>query len=226
MRTRLLFTLLRQGCLLWALWWSALAAADPAVQNVQLLAKGQDVVLNADVELSLSAAMEGAARRGIPLYFSVEVELLKPRWYWFNNLTVAHSQTWRILHNPLTRQWRVDWGSLALPVGSMEEALSLVRHVRGWRIAHVDEIDPDATYQGRVRARFDASRLPKPLQFSTLSDSEWSVATPWQSFDVAIEADAASAAHRAELPLEPEAEVPAPDRTDPPSTQDQERARP
>lgn len=200
MRTRPLFTLLRHGCLLLALWWGALAAAEPGVDNVQLLARGQDIVLNADVALPLNAAMESAARRGIPLYFTMEVELLKPRWYWFNNLIIAHNQTWRILHNPLTRQWRVDWGSLALPVGSMEEALSLVRHVRGWRIAGIDDLDPDTIYQGRIRARFDASRLPKPLQFSTLSDAEWAVSTSWRSFDVIIDTDAVPVAASQETP--------------------------
>ncbi len=162
------------------------AAADPAVQSVELVERGRDLLLSADVSLDLNDQLEDAVSRGLPLYFSVEVEIRRPRWYWFDEVVLASNQTWRIVYNPLTRQWRVHSGNLALPVGSLGEALSVVRHVRHWRIGDRDALEPDTRYQGRLRVRFDISQLSKPFQVNALNSSDWSLATPWTDFEVRL----------------------------------------
>ncbi|VCU70481.1 hypothetical protein PIGHUM_02553 [Pigmentiphaga humi] len=170
-----------------ALTWGGVAtAAEPAVQSVSLAERGRDLLLSADVSLDLNNQLEDAVSRGLPLYFSVEVEIRKPRWYWFDEVVLASNQTWRIVYNPLTRQWRVHSGNLALPVGSLAEALSVVRHVRSWRIGERDALQADTAYQGRLRVRFDVSQLSKPFQVNALNSSDWSLATPWTDFDVRL----------------------------------------
>ena len=37
--------------------------------------------------LSLSPQLEDAVNKGVPLYFLVEFELLRPRWYWWDERT-------------------------------------------------------------------------------------------------------------------------------------------
>ncbi len=162
------------------------SASGPAVQSVTLTERGRDLLLSADVSLELNNQLADAAERGLPLYFSVEVEIRRPRWYWFDQVVLASSQTWRIVHNPLTRQWRVNSGSLALPVGSLSEALSVVRFVRNWRIADRDVLEPGTEYEGRMRVRFDVSQLSKPFQVNALNSSDWSLATPWTVFSVQV----------------------------------------
>ncbi|OVZ64817.1 hypothetical protein CDO44_01010 [Pigmentiphaga sp. NML080357] len=172
------------------LWGSTVAASEPAVQSVTLTERGRDLLLSADVSLDLNSQLEDAVSRGLPLYFSVEVEIRRPRWYWFDEVVLSSTQTWRIVYNPLTRQWRVHSGNLALPVGSLVEALSVVRHVRNWRIGERDALRADDRYEGRLRVRFDISQLSKPFQVNALNSSEWSLATPWTEFDVRIGKDA------------------------------------
>ncbi|WP_420223249.1 DUF4390 domain-containing protein [Pigmentiphaga litoralis] len=161
-------------------------ADAPMVQAVSLAERGRDLVLNADVSLNLNNQLEDAAERGLPLFFTVEVEINRPRWYWFDETVLTATQTWRIAHNPLTHQWRVSSGSLALPVSSLSEALSVVRHVRNWRIADKDAFKPGANHEGRMRVRFDVSQLSKAFQVNALNSSDWSLATPWTEFSTQV----------------------------------------
>lgn len=164
----------------------AYANESPMVQSVTLSERGRDLVLSADVTLSLNHQLEDAAERGLPLYFTVEVQINRPRWYWFDETVLTATQTWRIIHNPLTHQWRVSSGSLALPVSSLSEALSVVRHIRNWRIADRDQFKPNSNHEGRMRVRFDVSQLSKAFQVNALNSSDWSLATPWTEFSVAL----------------------------------------
>lgn len=168
------------------------AAESPTVQSVSLSERGNDLVLSADVALSLNSQLESAAERGLPLYFTVEVEITRPRWYWFNESVLTATQTWRIVHNPLTHQWRVSSGNLALPVSSLSEGLSVVRHVRNWRIADRTSIKAGSNLEGRMRVRFDVSQLSKAFQVNALNSSDWSLATPWTEFAVQVNRDQSS----------------------------------
>ncbi|WP_345249514.1 DUF4390 domain-containing protein, partial [Pigmentiphaga soli] len=163
---------------------------EPSIQSVEVAARGHDLVLNADISLELNSQLQDAADRGLPLYFTAEVEISRPRWYWFDETVLTASQTWRIMHNPLTGQWRVSTGVLALPLGSLSEALSVVRHIRTWRIADRGVLRDDVDYEGRLRVRFDLSQLSKPFQVNALNSGDWSLTTQWASFPVRVAADA------------------------------------
>nr|WP_257022553.1 DUF4390 domain-containing protein [Pigmentiphaga litoralis] len=185
------------------------AADAPMVQAVSLAERGRDLVLNADVSLNLNNQLEDAAERGLPLFFTVEVEINRPRWYWFDETVLTATQTWRIAHNPLTHQWRVSSGSLALPVSSLSEALSVVRHVRNWRIADKDAFKPGSNHEGRMRVRFDVSQLSKAFQVNALNSSDWSLATPWTEFSTQVVRETLPPVPVAPAPTAP---APVPDR--------------
>src|SRR5262245_57346761 len=64
--------------------------------------------LDAVFDVQFSQRLEEAVNRGVPLYFVVEFELAKPRWYWFDDKPVQLSQTYRISYTPLLRQYRLS----------------------------------------------------------------------------------------------------------------------
>jgi len=117
---------------------------------------------------------------------------------------LSSNQTWRIIHNPLTRQWRVSAGVLALPVGSLSEALSVVRHVRTWRIADRDALKGATEYEGRMRVRFDVSQLSK---VNALNSNDWSQSTPWTDFAVTVKMDYGNGNGNSTAPATPVAPV-------------------
>lgn len=161
-------------------------AADPRVVSIEPAVRNGHVVIDADIDLTLNGQLRDAAERGVPLYFTADLIITRSRWWWLDSTVVDTSMTWRIVYNALTRQWRAGVGELSLPVGSLQDALDLVRHIRGWAVADAADLSPGIKYEGRLRLRLDTSLLARPFQVNALNSSSWSLATPWAEFDFAI----------------------------------------
>jgi hypothetical protein len=80
----------------------------------------------------------------------------------------------------------VGLGELSLPVHSLDDAMDMVRHIRGWAVADAAEIKPGIRYDGQLRVRLDTSMLARPFQVNALNSRSWSLSTPWTDFDFAI----------------------------------------
>ncbi len=94
--------------------------------------------------------------------------------------------TWRVQYNALTRQWRVGTGDLSMPAPSLDEALTLVRHIRNWDITASSNLEADTMYTGQIRLRLDTSHLARPFQVNALNSSAWSLTTPWKEFTFSV----------------------------------------
>src|SRR5699024_1824256 len=124
-----------------------------------------------------------------PLHFTLDIEIVARRWWWFDKVVAKERRTWRVVYNALTRQWRVGTGELSLPETSLEDALARIRQVRNWSVADVADLDSGIEYQGRARLRLDTSQLARPFQVDALNSSAWSLATSWKSFSFSIPPD-------------------------------------
>lgn len=163
-----------------------LAASGPAVERVEPVVHDGALFIEADTRFELSGELRDAAYRGVTLYFTADVEIVSRRWWWFDKVIVDDQQTWRVVYNALTRQWRVGSGDLALPESSLDAALDPIRHIRGWPVAETASLDPGETYEGRIRLRLDTSLLARPFQVNAINSSAWSLATPWKNFSFSI----------------------------------------
>jgi hypothetical protein len=127
--------------------------------------------------------LEDAITHGIPLYFTTEVELTRPRWYWFDEKTINASQTIRLSYNVLTRQYRVAiGGSLQQNFSSLDDALSLIRRPSRWVVAEKGRLKAGEHYHVAVRNRLDVTQLPKPFQINALNNSDWRLSSDWKRF--------------------------------------------
>ena len=161
----------------------ALATSTGAyVERVDPVVRDNQLYIDADVQFEVSPELRNAAQKGIPIYFTAELEIVSERWWWFDNVLADKQLTWRIVYNVLTRQWRVGTGELTLPEASFDDALSFVRNIRSWAVADVADLDADKEYSGRIRVRLDTSKLPRPFQIDAYNSSAWSLATPWKDF--------------------------------------------
>lgn len=137
--------------------------------------------LSATFDLDLNRELEDAIMRGIPLYFTTEVQVVRPRRYWFDETTLTTSQTIKVSHNVLTRQYRaaID-GGLHRNFNTLDEALSMVRNPGRWLIAEKGMLKPGETYHAFVRMGLDIAQLPKPFQVNALNNSDWRVSSDWK----------------------------------------------
>jgi len=129
-----------------------------------------------DVELPLS--LREAVDHCIALYFAIELEVSRSRWYWFDKRLLDDSIEYRLSFSPLTRQYRLARGGLAQPFDSLDQALATMRRVTQWRVADATLFDGGNT-RARIRLRLDTSMLPKPFQVSALTDRDWTLASDW-----------------------------------------------
>lgn len=150
--------------------------------------RDEKLFINADIDFELSDELREVALKGVPLHFTADVEITSQRWWWFDKTEIKESQTWRVVYNALTRQWRVGSGDLLLPESSLADAMYPMRHIRDWAVAYVIDLDPDKTYHGRLRLRLDTSLLTRPLQVDALNGRAWSLATPWKNFSFSVDA--------------------------------------
>lgn len=171
----------------WLLFAAPLAAhADGIeVKKAALVAAEDGYFLEADFDIALTHTLEDALNKGVPLYFILEFELIRPRWYWFNEKVANAQQQYRVSFNALTRQYRVGVGTLYQNFGSLPEALGFLSRVRLSELAEPGALSKGTRYTAAVRLRLDTSQLPRPFQISAVGSREWSVASDWYRWTVA-----------------------------------------
>jgi hypothetical protein len=145
------------------------------------------VVLDAEFDFELPWVLVDAVNRGVALYFVVDFELYRERWYWFDRKVVGQSLTYRLTYSPLTRQYRLARGTLALPYDTLDDALASLRRIRGWKVLERGTLKPDEDYRAQLRMRLDTSQLPKPFQINALTNRDWTLASDWRSVNVTAE---------------------------------------
>jgi hypothetical protein len=146
-----------------------------------------EVLVSAVVQFELPSAVEDALQRGLPLFFMVEADILRARWYWYDKKVTTAERQLRLAYQPLTRRWRLTVTSgaskgsnLGLSLNqnfdTLPLALTAIKRISRWKIADVNELELSQIYRVELRFRLDISRLPLPFQIGTIGQSEWSVA--------------------------------------------------
>jgi len=168
---------------------SALAGAPDAladeieVTDVRLVATEDGVVLGADFAFDLNPRLAEAVTNGVPLYFAVEFELTRPRWYWFDEKAAVKRLQLRLSYHALSRHYRLSTGMLQQNYPTLEEALNVLRRVRNWQVVDRSTALADATYEVAVRMRLDVTLLPKPFQLSALTSRDLNLESSWKRFN-------------------------------------------
>ena len=148
-------------------------------RNVSVVQGDDGLVVRADFEFELTQRLEEALDHGVALYFVVEFELVRPRWYWFDEKAAAEKLTRRLIYHPLSRQYRVSRGALYQNFATLAEALRTVGTVRDWAVVERERLKPDEGYVALLRMHLDTTQLPKPLQVSAFASREWTLASDW-----------------------------------------------
>ncbi|WP_303785750.1 DUF4390 domain-containing protein [Azovibrio restrictus] len=170
-------------CLLGPAAW----AGSIDIRNPQLLPGEEGYTLSADFRIDFNPRLEEAVTKGVTLYFVLDFELERPRWYWVDEKVVSRSQTWRLSYHALTRQYRLSTGTLHQSFASLEEALQMLSRVRRWLVIE-GPLKPGDSYQAALRLRLDISQLPKPFQVSALASRDWNLNSDWQQWKFVVPA--------------------------------------
>ena len=166
-------------CVLFLLAALAAQATDLSIRNPQLLANDEGYSLAADFNINFNSRLEEAVNKGIVLYFTVDFELTRSRWYWFDEQVVRRSKTFQLSYHALTRQYRLSTGALHQSYAALDEALRVMSHLRNWQVLEKSDIRVDQTYLAALRMRLDLTQMPKTFQVSALSNKDWNLSSDW-----------------------------------------------
>lgn len=173
------------------------------VRSASLRPTEAGLVLDADFELELTPRLADVVVNGVPLYFRVDFELTRPRWYWFDETTATERLQLRLSYHALSRQYRLSTGLLQQNFASLEEALNVLKRIRNWLVVDRSVALSGEDYQAAVRMRHDVSMLPKPFQLSALTGRELHLESPWYRFTVSALEQAPAPVESRELPGTP-----------------------
>jgi hypothetical protein len=158
-------------------------ADEIAIREARLVAGDDGVALHADFGVTLTPRLENALHKGVALFFTVEFECTRPRWYWFDERVATVSRTTRVYYHALTRTYRLSTGTLHQSLPSLDEALRVLGRVRHLVVLEPGQLSPETTYVAATRIRLDVSQLPKPFQVSALANREWTLASDWARWE-------------------------------------------
>ena len=163
---------------------TAACAQEIEVRDVALRSVEEGLALDADFAFELTPRLADVVANGVPLYFRVEFELTRRRWYWFDETAASQRLQLRLSYHALSRQYRVSTGLLQQSFPTLEEALNVIKRVRNWLVVERTVKLADADYDAAVRMRLDTTLLPKPFQLSALTGRDLQLESPWKRFIV------------------------------------------
>jgi len=159
-------------------------ANDIEVSDARLRSVEEGLVLDADFAFELTPRLAEALANGVPLYFRVDFALTRSRWYWWDETAAEHDLRLRLSYHALSRHYRLSTGTLQRSFPTLQEALDVLRHLRGWLVVDRTVTFADADYEAAVRMRLDTGLLPKPFQLSALTSRDLNLESPWRRFIV------------------------------------------
>ena len=183
--TRIVASLRRMFFAIVCVVFATAAAAEGISVRSASIEPGEDGwQLEAEFDVQFSSRLEEAVNRGVPLYFIVEFELSRPRWYWFDEKPVQLSQTFKVSYTPLLRQYRLSVGNVYQNFTRLEEVTRVLSRVRSWHVADRFSLKKDMSYQAGVRMRLDTAQLPKPFQVNAIASRDWTLTSEWHRWTI------------------------------------------
>jgi hypothetical protein len=139
--------------------------------------------LAANYAFELNHDLEDAIQHGVKLYFTTEIELTRPRWWWTDDKAVSSRQTVHISYDVLLRQYYVSVdGSVHQSFPTLGDALLMIRRPGRWLIAPKGALKPGETYDVSLRMFMDRQLLQKPLQVNAFNNAGWQFSSNKKTF--------------------------------------------
>lgn len=163
---------------------SPAGAEGLTVKSAELFLSEDGWAVDADIDVNINPALEEALTKGVTLYFVAEFELVRPRSYWFGETLASRQQQFRLRYNALTRQYQLSTGIIHRNLDSLDEVRHALGQIRGWKVVDRNVLKKGQDYRAGLSMRLDTSRLPKPLQLSTMGSRDWNLDSGWHYWTV------------------------------------------
>lgn len=163
----------------------SLQAAE--ITQFQTERSDEGVLVSTQVRFDMPLVMEDTLAKGIPLFFVMEGQVVRERWYWIDKKICTSERRIRLAFQPLMRRWRLTISNgagadsnlgllLNQSFDSLGQALASLKRVARWNICDANELDAGQRYRVEFKFRLDVNELPRPFQIGALGQSDWDIA--------------------------------------------------
>lgn len=178
------------ACLLclagWAWWGDSRAQSAPVITQMQVERAPEGLLLSATLQFDMPEQVEDALRKGIPMHFLMQAQVLRERWYWSDQEMAQSARYLRLSYQPLTRRWRLHISptpftgsglglALSQTYDELADAMAAMQRVARWKIAENGQVPEDTPVTVHMRFGLDLSQLPRPLQIGAMGRAGWNL---------------------------------------------------
>ncbi|WJW75624.1 DUF4390 domain-containing protein [Thiohalobacter sp. IOR34] len=164
------------------------AEAVPRFQVRDLNTELRDGVyrLDANIVFPLSAPVKEALENGVPLVFELQMEVIRPRdWLWDETLA-ALSLRYRLRYHALSERYVLENLSTGVRQSypSLNEALYRLGTLRDFPLLDRQLLPSGGTFLARLRAVLDIEALPTPLRVMAYVSRAWWLGSDWYQWQL------------------------------------------
>jgi hypothetical protein len=185
--TRVILRYINLMCLsvCFASFWTSNAFAQSfAVQNARTELVGKIYRLDASLKYKFPPKALEALENGVTLILALDIEVIKPRRYMWNEEIATLEQRYEIKYLALTDQYLLsnkNSGSQFV-YSTLDEALATLEKINDLPIIDAHLLDKDEFYMVQIRSRLDFDSLPPPLRLKAYFSNDWWLTSGWYSW--------------------------------------------
>jgi hypothetical protein len=137
--------------------------------------------LEARLQLILSDEALDALNSGVPLTIELNVEVIRVRGLWLDDLEAELTVTYELEYRPLSQRYIVrnlnsgDQNSFA----TLYSALNNLGRIQGLPVIDDALLEPGSAYRMRLRALLSTRQLPAQLRILFFWRSQWQLKSDW-----------------------------------------------
>ncbi len=137
--------------------------------------------LEARLQLILSAEALDALNSGVPLTIELNLEVIRVRGLWIDDLEAALTVTYELEYRPLSQRYILrnlnsgDQNSFA----TLYSALNNLGRIQGLPVIDDALLEPGSAYRMRLRALLSTRQYPAPLRILFFWRSQWQLKSDW-----------------------------------------------
>lgn len=153
--------------------WAKETRATPLLPSIQ----GQQLVVDGQVTLGMTPTMEKALLHGIAIEYRIQVSLIDPeKWFWQNTLASKKMRV-RLSYDPLKQTYLLSNLTLSRlnTDRDLSRALSTLGSIQSLPLIDIERLQANKTYALQLTVRLERESLPNALRLSSLLDPEWQV---------------------------------------------------
>jgi hypothetical protein len=142
--------------------------------------------LEARLQLILSAEALDALNSGVPLTIELNVEVIRVRGLWLDDLEAELTVTYELEYRPLSQRYILrslnsgDQDSFA----TLYSALNNLGRIQGLPVIDDALLEPGSNYRMRLRALLSTRQYPAPLRILFFWRSQWHLQSDWYQWNL------------------------------------------